>query len=951
MKRFFPGYLELLFLVMSIAYNADARSKSPLMDDEGGRTKNKAAECVFGKQVRELGSQWVPDLGVPIGVLYCMKCECVPFRKKRRIVARVQCRSIKKECPVPSCEEPVLLPGRCCKICPGDNYNPDVIQDVVPQNTVEEEERSSKHFAALLSGRSSLILKNDDMQLMPNDQNKNNVVATGRFTFQKKNLYYSFYISDKAARPRSLQFVDGEGTILEEHTLSGVGGLVNSLYQNATRKVCGVWRRLPRDYRRLLKEERMFAVLVWGVKDQAEFTLSGQIMKYVALGTELFSSLLEPAPGSNSLMMSGAGGTAIVSASTTVSPSIHIAVVFNGIFLPDEILDVPVTINLSLDEKKQVILEEKIRVQKPARELNVIEVSSPVSPADLRLLTRGRLVLSVSSVSKPQVLRLSGNVITKATCELFQTTLNSAPNDRAVNLPGSSGLAWLFLNNEGSLVYSVQVEDLIEEQKPIFITLVDVTTKRKMELEDLTPDFVDGWANGTVDKLSPRVLEPLYSGNLAVNVASQSENNLLRGRLVARLVADARDAPAPMLLKRVDKTLPPSAVGISWITVDNYCHMHYDITLSGMGLTDKKYQLSLDLLPMIAPGAPVITHILDEFNGNQVEGSPTETLPKEELVRLDAGVVFINIKEKTTKTTLLSATLRELQVPATCLSHITDNNVPTLSLDSDVAENGACFHERKFYQEGDQWTTSDPCTMCYCQNGNAKCDTSACPEIVCPTSFKIKVPGECCPICSNSTTSQESNTSAPRGCTFGGMFYTAGSRFHPFLIPNGFDLCTECHCDSTLLEVKCTRQSNEKKCCKHCVDTSKAMIDSENGTYVSDLSTTHVVVSKDAQSIVSYKTPQQVLSEGGCKNPSNPNKPYENGQKYHPWIASLGEYKCVTCKCKNGSQSCERQRCTRAICHKMFKPRHNGMQSTTNEFCCSQQQCKHFRRHHRARNS
>lgn len=35
-------------------------------------------ECVFGKEVRELGSQWIPDLGVPIGILYCMRCECVP---------------------------------------------------------------------------------------------------------------------------------------------------------------------------------------------------------------------------------------------------------------------------------------------------------------------------------------------------------------------------------------------------------------------------------------------------------------------------------------------------------------------------------------------------------------------------------------------------------------------------------------------------------------------------------------------------------------------------------------------------------------------------------------------------------------------------------------------------------------------------------------------------------
>lgn len=211
-------------------------------------------------------------------------------------------------------------------------------------------------YAALLTGRSSLVMRNDDMRPIPINLNKN-VVATGRFTFNKKNLYYSFYISDKAARPRSLQFVTSDGTILEEFILSGAGGYVNSMYQNATRKVCGVWRRLPREYRRLLKDEKMFAVLVWGVKDQAEFTLSGQVMKYVALGTELFSSLLEPAPGTNSLMMAGAGGTAIVSTSTIISPSIHIAIVFNGIFLANETADVPIDITLSFDEKKLILQE------------------------------------------------------------------------------------------------------------------------------------------------------------------------------------------------------------------------------------------------------------------------------------------------------------------------------------------------------------------------------------------------------------------------------------------------------------------------------------------------------------------------------------------------------------------------------------------------------------------
>lgn len=128
------------------------------------------------------------------------------------------------------------------------------------------------------------------------------------------------------------------------------------------------------------------------------------------------------------------------------------------------------------------------KVKKPAHELNIIEVSSPVSASALRLLTRGRLVLSVSSVYRPEVLRLSGAVITRATCELFQSTLTSG-SDKEVNPP--SGLAWLFMNSEGALVYSVKVEG-VDESLPT-ITLVDVSGKYSCShenSEDLYYSFI-----------------------------------------------------------------------------------------------------------------------------------------------------------------------------------------------------------------------------------------------------------------------------------------------------------------------------------------------------------------------------------------------------------------------------------------------------------------------------
>ncbi|XP_066248106.1 dorsal-ventral patterning protein Sog isoform X2 [Euwallacea similis] len=916
-----------------------------LEDDDNDETvtmappKANLGECVFDKRVRELGAIWTPDLGPPIGILACMRCKCVPFQKKKRIVARVQCYSIKNQCPVPSCDEPVVLPGRCCKTCPGD-ISPDENQDIIPPPVVEPEEKNNKHFVALLTGRSSLSAKNEYGKPI-SDLNKNNVVATGRFNVHKRNLYYSFYISENAARPQSLQFLDDKGNILEEFTLSHSGGFVNSLYQNASRKVCGVWKRLAKDYRKLLKQEKMYAMLVWGVKDQAEFTLSGQILKNSALQTELLSALLEPAPGTDTLSMTGAGGTAIVSISTSVTPSINVAIIFNGLFLHSEVSSAPINITLSMDEKKQLVLQEIITVSKPATDINVVNVSATITQAHLRYLTRGRILLSVSSVSKPEGLKLSGNVMTKASCEIFQSTLSSS---NTANPDGVSGMAWLYLNNAGSLIYNIQIDKLPPKENPPIITLIDLSTKKRTELEDLTPYFHgDGWANGTLEKLTPRVLEPLYAGDLAINVATTSDNSLIKGKLIAKPVDEARDAPAPYLLKREYMNLSTATVGLAWISVDNDCHLHYDVSITGVG-PERKMELWMELYPIIAPGAPFIIKDLDTFNGNSVEGSPVEVLSREELTRLQNGVNFLKVKDTHSKVVLLLATITKVSIPPPCRPYVpTENSI--LSLYDNLPQiitTGECFFEEKFYKHEEVWVSSkNPCQMCYCQNGNPKCDMMPCAQSSCPAGKKITIEGECCPVCvNNSIPAREYNG---QKCTLSGKSYLPGTKFHPFMIPYGFDLCTECYCDPKDYEIRCTRlNDNEKICCKNCKkpDANDPMSDDiapedrNNGKSVKD----HGSEYSKKETIAA-----KILEEGGCKNPNNAKKPFPNGSEYHPYIDSLGEYKCVTCKCENGTPQCSRQHCDMPTCKKLqdFKKKKEKINSS--DFCCSLKDCRKLR--------
>ncbi|XP_071446929.1 dorsal-ventral patterning protein Sog [Hetaerina americana] len=951
-----------------------ARQKAPLLDNgEFIRKPVRNAECQFGKQLHEIGSTWFADLGPPFGVMYCIRCECRGVQKKRRVVARVHCRNIKTECPKPSCDEPVLLPGRCCKICPGDLHSPDIVQDVAP-SVAEEDEKNMRDFAVLLTGRTT-----------PGDP-ETAAVATGRFTFHRKSLYYSFYHSASLPAPKKVHFLDAEGSILDEHEVSP------DIYQNATGKVCGVWRRLARSYRKYLREGALNVALVWERptgKGPASDTLSGRIGRYKALPTEMFSAVLEavdggPATsaeaaddteeesggahwgkrgeGSGAPLLRGAGGTAIVSASAT-TPSIHVQLLFNGAFSPEDVSDVPVVVRLQSD--KVLVFEEIVRIQKPDHEMNVIEVRSAVKAADLRLLARGRLHLSLLSKKHPEY-RLEGTVHTRVACDLFQATLSPPTTTEAeesggpptatntATLPSTSrasGLAWMFLAKDGALMYRVRLDDM---DAPLMSLRMasripggaqqlrggGPPPQRRHEMdEDLTPSFRDGWANGSLDRLSPRELEQLYSGEAWVlAVADDAGGASLKGRLTVHPAAGARASEGPILLKRNDLSMPAALVGIAWVAVDNDCNLQYEITLSGLedwiGPGDRPLNLYLEDTPAMVPGAPVSRRLLDEFRGPQLEGF-TMNLSDSELARIEYGVAFLEVVDPSpsaTQQSLLRARITQVRVPMSCLPP--ETNSLTTQDDNQLPNTNSCYYEGSFYNEGDQWIPNrESCTMCSCHHRQVKCEPVLCPPTSCPRGITAaKKPGDCCPSCSNSTGSHESNTSETRGCYLAKQFYKAGTSWHPYVPPFGFDTCAVCTCDVQTLEIRCPRMQcpplrcpeteatrpDKKACCKEC-----------------PASPAHDTNQLKDQS--NPRSEEDILAAGGCK--FTVGGPFENGREWHPRIHPHGEEKCVKCRCKDGNVKCDRKRCPRSTC----KRRSHHDKDARDDECCSQ-----CRRSHRS---
>ncbi|KAI8035197.1 hypothetical protein M5D96_012008, partial [Drosophila gunungcola] len=991
-------------------------------------------ECQFGKVLRELGSTWYADLGPPFGVMYCIKCECVAIPKKRRIVARVQCRNIKNECPPAKCDDPISLPGKCCKTCPGDRNEPKIgiqIEErrskiapsnsssnfVVPQKDrrakfifmagrevrlpgvnqrdssgnvsthfhakdtdvaldvpvpSEEEERNMKHYAALLTGRTSYFLKGEEMKSMYTTYNPQNVVATARFLFHKKNLYYSFYTSARIGRPRAIQFVDDAGVILEEHQLETTLAGTLSVYQNATGKICGVWRRVPRDYKRILRDDRLHVVLLWGNKQQAELALAGKVAKYTALQTELFSALLEApqtqtlADGKTDTQLAGAGGTAIVSTSSGAASSMHLTLVFNGVFGAEEYADAALSVRIELPERKEVIFDEIPRVRKPSAEINVLELSSPISIQNLRLMSRGKLLLTVESKKYPH-LRIQGHIVTRASCEIFQTLLAPHSSESATK---SSGLAWVYLNTDGSLAYNIETEHVNTRDRPN-ISLIEEQGKRKAKLEDLTPSFNFNQAIGSVEKLGPKVLESLYGGELGVNVATEHESSLIRGRLVPRPVADARDSAEPILLKRQEHA-EPHAVGMAWMSIDNECNLHYEVTLNGVPAQD--LQLYLEEKPIEAIGAPVTRKLLEEFNGSYLEGFFL-SMPSAELIKLEMSVCYLEVHSKHSHQLLLRGKLKSTKVPGHCFPVYTDNNVPVPGDHNDNhLTNGEtkCFHSGRFYNESEQWRSAqDACQMCACLRGQSSCEVIKCPALKCKaTEQLLQREGECCPSCvpkkeaaTEWSTSAATNASdllqQRRGCRLGEQFHPAGASWHPFLPPNGFDTCTTCSCDPLTLEIRCPRlvcpplqcseklayRPDKKACCKVCPEGKQ----SSSGAHKATPNNPNVLQDQAMQRSPSHSA-EEVLANGGCKVV---NKVYENGQEWHPILMSHGEQKCIKCRCKDSKVNCDRKRCSRSTCQQQARvtskrrlfEKPDAVAPAIDE-CCSTQ-CRRTRRHHK----
>ncbi|KAG8193954.1 hypothetical protein JTE90_011504 [Oedothorax gibbosus] len=868
-----------------------------------------------------MGLTWV------LTSLFLLQCtdreNCLPVQRKKRISSRVKCKDIKNDCPKPTCDDPVLLPERCCKSCPGEDYA-DLEEDIATRKLEsEDEDKILKEFTILLTGK---------MIVPPVPVSG---AARGNLVFTKRDLHYTIHYQG-IPRPTSIRFTSEEGNILEEHIIPPTS------HHTQNSKVCGVWRKVPKVYRRLLQKDKLLFVLV--TPAYPDGMLAGRVLKHNAINTEAYGSLLLPDMSSPGDVL-GSGGMAHIF--PVADNAIHVSLGFNGIFTSKDARDSPLVVSLlseELDGRMEPITEVSITLPKAHPDYNHATVKLDLAPGVQDRLASGRLELRITS--KDGQRRHKGRIVPKVTCNVFQAVVTT-PEWTDYTKDPVIGFMILDIGQDGFINYKLHLSDGNLDSVTVKLE-TEVETPggiQKNVLQQVVQNLTDSWGNGTFRHRANQAVEMLLSDDLVVSVYADAPNVIrvpedgatersridrieLRGQIRQRLYTDALLNDTPVLLSGINST----AGGIAWLSVDRECVLHYQVSVSGLESGEKHL---LEML-QVRPGKhnQPMQRVLKRFEGEQVD-DVVDDLDGRGLSMLQAGYTFLVVTSKMpgkTKMVHLRAQIQELSTPGECLPRYDVSSMQRGGGAIHGVGGGAymdgyndvygtdspnnCLYEDALYDDGAQWKAEhQECSMCSCQRGRVVCERSVCPEPVCDNPMTI--PGECCPFCPGNSTS-ESALRGQRLCFFDQgdkKYHVAGSRWHPYVPPFGFSMCSLCTCEPKTLTVKCDRiqcppltcadkdayRENSNACCKKCPNAVSVK--------------SHVIVPPSAGHLGDQggekMLAREILSLGGCKFNG---QVYPNGDEWHPTIEPYGEEKCIKCHCKDGKAKCRRKRCPKETC-------------------------------------
>ncbi|XP_050413691.1 chordin [Patella vulgata] len=869
--------LAVFLLVLSV-YVSDAKLRKiplkPVKENLNGIQPNRPG-CILGGKFYDIGEKWTPSI-LPVGEMFCVKCECVPVERKGIIDMKGQtrCKNIKDLCPRPNCVSPVLPKGKCCKVCPDevksfeDKFTLGLSKQVATMISSDSKRRARTEFVALLVGKN---VRREGVETSA-------VAAVYLSVISNDEIRYSVRYH-KLDRPKFLQITDANGNVLFERPIEK--------RRNGDKRFCGIWSKVPAAYVQFVRKERLFAVIT--SSRYSSGLVSGRLMVNRHAKREVFSSVLaSPKPA-------GIGGLL----SVIYNPRTHLVdyvITFDGLF-PGSSEEYFVTIG-----KKSKVLHQS--TGKADSKTRFIRGSWTLSnKRQSKQLARGRLHLRLTSSNGASV---SGDIRPKLTCGVSQTILSSGSSLENVKL-GSSGTAIFELREKGTVEYKIRLTGLTSKVHRIRLEGAVNKKNRRQIIGSVHKNFkadensFNGWSNGTFKKMTADNLHLFLNNKMFLNVATTKHRiSELRGRVIALPYHQhfTNGAVVPATLSALSSDSFGQA-GNAWFSMEIGCSLHYDITITSQ---DNQNDITISLVSPTDPDTYVTIEKIPStklFESRLAIGSITD-IPEDLFHDLDDGTALLVVLVG--KTRLAG----NVSVPNTCWQYSQDYDMDILvdeqtSEEVVAANRYKCFYEGSVYENGDSWLpdVNATCNTCSCNKGKIECHALICPVLACAN--KITVDGECCPTCVQET----SESSKDFFCKLDGDLrrHRVGSTWHPFLPLMGYAKCVICTCMPGGVS-KC-----ERKCPK--LDCSKSRRIRLNPT-----DCCQVCAPEEKKPVAAVKPLQDVDMKGAC---TFKEQIFANGAKWHPRVMPFGYMKCIDCTCNSGTPVCQRPQCPKLTCSRKIR--------------------------------
>ncbi|KFD73218.1 hypothetical protein M514_08047 [Trichuris suis] len=850
--------------------------------------------CHFGGRFYELEDEWNPDLGSPFGVMLCIRCKCITVQKKRRIVGRVTCKNFVKLCPKLKCADPVLLPGRCCKTCPGMESEPIEIFSGKKGAGDYHWNHGYQEFAALMSSRIGEAF--------------DNAKGIGRayLTLDRSTLHISTYTERLEELPVALQILDTNGMIVFESVLKLTDG---------EQKACAVWTDVPRIYIQSLKLNELTIVLT--SKKQPEGIIGGTIVKHKMLSREVYSALLFANSIRGSQSTGGYGGFAAVDVQGNGDVLNIVAMITADRSARAELPKYAIATVAKGDGRFPASRLIRARLTATVNNSYTFEMSSTLTLTEQRWLSRGHLSVSLS-VENLSPNQFSGRLVPKRSCDVYQAVLSESFELDVQQPNGTAGYAIIDILKDSAVKYKVKVAGFNDEELYGFTIERETRRHRRRVVaeSDKPKELLNGLTFGTLNHfLNVKNLQLLLRERLMFEMTDVNGASLLRGPIRRVLHSDVvkltNNLPTLLSGSGFAQPVRTSAAGVAWLATSdngNACSISYVVVLTGLpalkpedlklSFCDKENNQCLAQLTTFRSASVELTEmtlygrltfipvaVLDALKGNRLYLNVST--PAHQIGEI-AGTVSIENNCKS----------RHLQQD----SFVSEDQAAAAA--NLLARSTDCVYNDITYKDGDSWPAShSECTSCSCLRGNVKCEAVVCPQTEC-ANF-VRLPGECCPVCplenDNSVGGQK------KGCFWqsDGKWHAHGTAWHPYLPPFGYSRCALCTCPHYATEVVCRKTTCSTPSCPPQYRYRENALDCCPKCRTSLLST------QAPSTTPKLEEPQRDSSTGSCFFNRHW---YPNDSVFAPKILHVGSLKCVTCRCQAGRVLCQRPACSSVPC-------------------------------------